>query len=85
MVRAAGGGPAGEEAEAGAVSHAAPGGAAPAADGRSQPLAGRGLPGPGPSEQAETSPEPFRPQGNAGLPAMKVRSLQLKDILSELL
>lgn len=66
VVRAAGGGPAGEEAEAGAVSHAAPGGAAPAADGRSQTLAGRGLPGPGPSDRAETSPEPFRPQGNAG-------------------
>lgn len=37
------GGRAGEEEEAGAVSHAAPGGAAPAAEGRGQTLAGRGF------------------------------------------
>lgn len=37
------GGRAGEEEEAGAVSYAAPGGAAPAAEGRRQTLAGRGF------------------------------------------
>lgn len=41
------------------------------------------LTGAGPSDQVETSPEPFRQPGNAGLPAMRFHCLHSKDILSE--
>lgn len=55
-----------EEEEAGAVSHAAPGGQPRRLRGRGETLAGRGFNGAGPSDQVETSPEPFRQPGNAG-------------------